>query len=139
MNRGPVAGATGVDHVARAIERWGNPPDWIIILAEACSRSGQKAVGEIIKYSPATVSQVLSNSYRGDLTTLESMVRGVLMSEIVACPILGQMAMDVCSSWQKKPFLPTSSHRVRMFQACRSGCPNSRISETLRRENANDH
>jgi hypothetical protein len=128
MNRGPSAGGGGVDHLAKAFERWGNPPDWIIVLAEACSRSGQKAVGEHIKYSPATVSQVLSKTYRGDLPTFESMVRGAFMAEIVVCPILGDMPGNICLGWQKKPFAATSSHRIRMYQACRNGCPNSRIS-----------
>ncbi|MGW9946962.1 hypothetical protein J2W92_002299 [Rhizobium leguminosarum] len=128
MNRGPISGTAGIDHLAKCFQAWGNPPDWIIVLAEACSRNSQKTVGEQIKYSAATVSQVLSNSYRGDLAAVETMIRGALMAEIVTCPIVGEMARNMCLGWQKKPFNATSSHRVRMYQACRSGCPHSRIS-----------
>jgi len=128
MRRGPASGKTTVDHVARATDAWGSPPDWVLALAEACVKATQKAVGEQIGYSPATISQILSNTYRGDLVQLEILVRGALMGETVHCPILGALTRDVCAAWQAKPWAPTSSHRIRMFQACRNGCPNSRVS-----------
>lgn len=130
MNRGPLPGKAAVDHVAKAKLAWGGyAPEWILILAEACSRSSQSAVAKDLGYSGSAISLVLGNKYQnGDLGRIEQMVRGALMAETIVCPIMGEMARDVCASWQKKPFATTSSHRVRMYQACRNGCPNSRIS-----------
>ena len=116
-----------VDHLGKAEIAWGELPDWVIILAEACARSSQSAVAKRIGYSAATVSQILSNGYRGDVSRVEQMVRGALMSETVECPALGDIARNVCLGWQAKPYAATSSHRVAMYRACRDGCPHSRL------------
>ncbi len=127
MNRGPSRATNSVDHVARAKAAWDPAPEWVIVLAEACCLTSQSKVGSRIKYSPATVSQILSNTYRGDIRRVEEMVRGALMSETVECPQLGEMSRARCLDWQKKPFAPSSSHRVAMYRACRNNCPHSRI------------
>lgn len=118
-----------LDNVEKVQAAWGSPPDWVTVLAEACNLESQSAVARRLDYSPAAVNYVLSNSYqKGDMGRFEQVVRGVLMAQTVPCPRSGDIAMNVCLEWQKKPFDPTSSHRVRMYQACRSGCPHSRIS-----------
>lgn len=129
MNRGPLPGKAAVDHLAKARNAWGESiPEWIMILAEACNRSSQSAVAKELSYSGSAISLVIGNAYNGDLGRIEQMVRGALMAETVRCPILGEMQRNVCQDWQKKPFATTSSHRIRMHQACNGGCPNSRIS-----------
>lgn len=118
------------DPVARAAAAWGDAiPDWVVVLAEACRMAGsQSAVARRLEYSATTISQILSKTYLGDVGRVEQMVRGALMAETVVCPMLGDVARNVCLDWQSKPYSPTSSHRVAMFRACRSACPNSRIS-----------
>ncbi|WP_428429503.1 transcriptional regulator [Pararhizobium sp.] len=130
MNRGPQIGRSAGDHLTKASIAWGNPPEWIVALAEACGRSSQSAVAKQLDYSPATISQVLSNNYRGDLGRIEEMVRGALLAETIICPALGELARNSCLDWQGKPYAATSSHRVQMYRACRSNCPHSRISGT---------
>ncbi|MBA5777444.1 transcriptional regulator [Stappia sp. F7233] len=117
------------DNVAKARLAWGATiPEWIIVLAEACNRESQAAVARKVGYSASAVSQVLSNSYHnGDIARFEQASRGALMSETVTCPVMGEMARNVCLSWQRKPFATTNAHRVRMHQACRTGCPHSLI------------
>lgn len=117
------------DNVAAAAAAWGDPtPDWVIVLAEACNAQSQAAIAKRIGYSSSTVSQVLSNKYgMGDIAKFEQVVRGALMAETVACPIVGDMTRDVCLNWQARPFSTTNSNAVRMYQACRSGCPHSRL------------
>lgn len=127
MNRGPVSKKVVVDHNAKAIEAWGNPPEWILALAQACNLSSQSKVAAKLNYSAATISQVISCSYRGDIERVEAMVRGAFLSELVACPVLGDMPRNMCLGWQKKPRAATSSHRVQMYRACRNGCPNSKL------------
>lgn len=116
------------DNIARAEIAWGETmPDWVHVLAEACNMESQAAVAKRIGYSGSTVNQVLANTYAGDLDRLEQIVRGALMAETVICPRLGETSRDVCLGWQRRPFSTASSNAVAMYQACRSGCPHSRI------------
>lgn len=118
------------DNLDKARAAWGDLPDWVLALAEACDAETQAAVGRRIDYSGSAVSQVLSGTYRGDLPRVEIAVRGALMAETVRCPMLGDIARNVCLNWQRRPFSTASSNAVRMHQACRSNCPHSRIPNT---------
>jgi hypothetical protein len=121
--------------VARAA--WGDTvPDWIDALATACDRSNQTAVARQLGVSGSAVSGVLNRNYKADLARIEQRVRGVLMSGTVACPVLGDLASDLCLEWQAKAsqFRDTGSLRRRMYAACRR-CPRSRfIKESISAE-----
>ncbi|KNY35709.1 hypothetical protein [Agrobacterium sp. SUL3] len=119
------------DNLEKARTAWGEqPPEWIIALAEACNAENQTAIGKRIGYAGSTVSQLLSNSYPGDVGRIEQLVRGALMSETVRCPVLQEIGRDICLGWQRRPFSTASANAVRMHQACRNNCPHSRIKET---------
>jgi hypothetical protein len=111
---------------AKVRERWGDVPDWIQVLAELVDAHGLKGAEKRIGSGASTISQVLSNTYRGVLGNIEARVRGALMGMTVDCPVKGEMGRDVCLKWQAKPFAATSSDRARMYHACRSGCPHSK-------------
>ena len=116
------------DFVAKVRERWPDPaPDWVLALAEACATRTQDEVGRQIGYSASAVSGTLSNTYTGDRDAIAEKVRGAFLGQHVICPRKGQMRRDVCMAWQAKPFAQSSSDRVAMFHACRSGCPHSRL------------
>jgi hypothetical protein len=124
-----MTSASKVDHLAKAQTCWQpSTPDWIVLLAEVCNAEGQASAGRRIGYSASAVSSILSNSYKGDMVGIEATVRGVLMAETVMCPVAGELGRNVCASWQKRPFSTASANAVRMHQACRSGCPHSRLS-----------
>lgn len=125
MNRGPERGRSRVDHRGTAATAWSPVPDWIEALAEAAMRSTGTAVAARIGYSPAVVSDVLRNKYRGDIGRVEQAVRGALMGETVTCPVLGAIGRDRCVSEQRAPFRAASSLTVRLYSACRAGCPNA--------------
>ncbi|MGE6739751.1 transcriptional regulator [Allorhizobium pseudoryzae] len=128
MNRGPLTMRSAVDPVAKAQSAWGEDlPNWVLVLAETCQKTTQASVAKRIDYSPAVVSSVLSNSYKGDIGSVEQAVRWELMSETVACPALGEIARKTCVDWQAKPYAATSAHRAAMYHACRSKCPHSRL------------
>lgn len=112
--------------IARAA--WGNPaPDWIETIARKCMEMPQARVAGRVGYSPAVVSQLLRNRYKGNLAALEDVVRGAWMGATVTCPVVGTMRSDVCRDWQRKAkdFAPTNSNRARMYWACAS-CPAAR-------------
>lgn len=122
-------GRPRTDFLAKVRERWHEPPDWILALAEACATRTQAEVARQIGYSASAVSATLANTYAGDLAEIAERVRGAFLGSEVACPRKGRMRRDVCMAWQAKPFAQTSSDRVAMFHACRSGCPHSRLRE----------
>lgn len=106
-------------NVERARERWGEAaPDWIIVLAEACDRAGQTALGKRLGVSGAVVSATLSNSYAGRLDKLEQRVRGELMNERVGCPVLGEITKRKCLDEQSRPYAATNGVRVELRRAC---------------------
>ena len=112
--------------VEKAEAAWAPAPAWVRRLAEESDRFGQATVARKVDYSRTTVSQVLSNTYAGDLRRVEQMVLGALMAETVQCPVKGEMSRNICLKWQDKPFAATSADRARMYHACRSGCPFSK-------------
>ena len=117
-------------NIDKAQAAWGDAiPDWVVVLAEACDRENQSAVARKTGYSASAISQVLSNSYLGDIGRVEQAVRGAVMSESVECPVMGNLPRNSCISWQRKPFAATNAHRVRMFQACRANCPFSLLKD----------
>lgn len=112
----------------KAQAAWGpDMPDWIRELAGLASRRSLNAAAKRLGYSPATLSQTLANKYPGDLEKIAATVRGALMGETVLCPVLGDIGRDACLAWQAKPRAVTNAVRTRVFRACRSGCPNSRL------------
>lgn len=129
MNRGPRAGQpSNIDFVAKACGAWGDKlPEWVRTLAEeATATSGTLAAGKI-GYSPAVVSHVFANTYKGDIEAVEAKVRGALMGETVICPVLGEIGRNHCLDEQRKPRVATSSIRSKVWRACRAGCQNSRL------------
>jgi hypothetical protein len=101
--------------------------DWLEALREACEKTTQTQVAKLIGYVPSVISQVLRGSYRGKTTKIEAAVRGALMGETVACPILGENPRSTCIAEQRKPAMASSPIRIRLWRACRAGCPNSRL------------
>lgn len=93
-------------------------------LRAACAASSQKAVAERIGYSTATVSQVLSGTYKGDLNRVYSAIEGAYLAAVVACPILGELPQQECLRHQRQPFNPSNPMRVRLYRACHATCPN---------------
>lgn len=114
-----------------ATEAWGGAgegtPNWVAALAAEVERTSGVRVAARISYSGAVVSQVLRRSYAGDMARVEAAVRGALMGETVDCPVLSEIGRDRCLREQDMPRATTSAVRTRLYHACRSGCPHSRI------------
>ncbi len=125
MNRGPMPGRQSpVDYLAKAQMAWKPAaPSWIEALAAECNRTTASATAALIGYAPSSISQVISNTYRGDLGAIEAKVRGALMGATVGCPVLGEIGLDQCKTEQSTPFVATNSTRAQLRRACRS-CPN---------------
>lgn len=129
-SRGPKPGA-GAPHkaVETALEAWGELPDWLLVMAEACDETSQNAVARRLGYSASVVSTVLKNTYKGSPNGIEKAVRGALMAEELDCPVLGGLRKNICLEHQKRAvhFRASSSMRVRLYMHCRGRCVHSRL------------
>lgn len=112
----------------KATTAWGpTMPDEVRELALYVDRNTGAAAAKAIGYSPAVVSNMLAARYPGDLDAVFAKIRGALMGEVVICPVLGEVGRHRCLSEQRMPFATSNSARARVYRACRSGCPHSRI------------
>lgn len=117
------------DFLITATKAWGTPlPDWINCLAGQCNTTTQSAVAKRLGYSAGLVSQVLRNTYPGNVAAVEEAVRGAWMGSTLDCPVMGTIGSDVCLQWRRKSkvFAATNSHRVRMFRACNNCSQNEK-------------
>jgi len=101
--------------------------EWLAVLRKQCEQNSQKMVGMQIGYSNAVVNQVLKGTYKGDLNRVESSVKGAFMNEMVACPVVGDVATHICLDYQKKKYSSINPLRVQLYRACRNGCPHSKL------------
>ncbi|WP_334128251.1 hypothetical protein [Sneathiella sp.] len=108
---------------------WGDSaPDWVLAMAKRCDElKSQRKVADMIGYSTTAVSMVLAKNYAGDIAAIEEAVRGALMKKTVQCPVLGDLPSNECLAHQKRPFSTANRLRIRLYEACRSGCPHSRL------------
>ncbi|MEQ1696685.1 MAG: hypothetical protein ABL901_12660 [Hyphomicrobiaceae bacterium] len=118
----------GVSRQQEAVVGWGNAmPDWVVALAAACDQAPQTEVARRIEYSPAVVSQVLRNTYKGNLKRVEFQVRGLLMEQTLKCPChWDDMGFHACVwnqeiQFDKKRALPGVGA---IFRATCPTCPN---------------
>jgi hypothetical protein len=103
----------------------GEPPDWVLAVAESCDASSLRRVAAGIGYSHTAVSLLLSGQYgTRDLTRIQAAVRRVLMAPpLVPCPVLGEIASEACRRNRALPFHPTNPTRVALYRACHGSCP----------------
>lgn len=113
------------DFLAKAYAAWGEPPAWIIALAEACQRETQAAAARRLGVSGSLISQVLAKNYPGRLDRIEQLVDGVFLGVTVGCPVLGEIPRNRCLEEQARGYAATSSTRARLYRACRGGCPHA--------------
>lgn len=117
-----------VDFLKKAEAAWGAAlPDWVKEWALEANRTNGTLAAKRVNYSLAVFSHVMANNYTGDIARVEQKVRGALMGMTVMCPVYGELGRDRCLDEQKMGRTGASSVRARVYRACRSGCPHSRI------------
>lgn len=108
--------------MAKSQSNWSPLPDWVQELASIADQGGLKVAANRVGYSISAVSQVISNTYRGNLTRFEGCVRGALMGVMVMCPVDGEIGRDECLDNQAAPFAAAGSRAVALWRACKT-CP----------------
>lgn len=107
-------------------------PDWLAVLRQQCQATSQTAVAQRLRQadgypSAAVINQALKGKYAGNIDRLRALVEGVYLGKTVVCPVVGEIARSDCEAHQRAPFAATNPLRVRLYRACRSGCPHSKL------------
>lgn len=114
----------GITNDAAARAAWGKAaPEWVLVLAECCDKSGQTTIAKRLNISKTVVSLVLRKAYTGRVDLFEQRVRGELMNERVGCPVLGEITKRRCMDEQARPYAATNAVRIELRRAC-PRCPN---------------
>lgn len=101
--------------------------EWIEVLRKEVEATSQSRVATALGVSKTQISQVLSGKYPADPADLRRKVEGHYMNRTVECPVLGIIPVHECKEHQGRPFSSANPLRVRLFRACRAGCPNSKL------------
>lgn len=72
----------------KAQRAWGEEmPLWVGTLARACDAASQREVGDRLGRSSGYVSRVINRTYTGSYEEAEQLVRSILGSDEVLCPV----------------------------------------------------
>ena len=98
-------------------------PDQLTLLRDTCSLLSQAEVARLLGVSDSAICQVLKGSYAGATDNILQRVEEIFGATVVACPVLGDIALRKCSDNRKKPLHATSPHSVALWRACKK-CEN---------------
>lgn len=84
--------------------------------------ASQARVAEELGVSTAVVSQLLRDRYAGDVSGMETRIRGQFMAETLQCPVMGVLGRRTCLDYQANPMF-TNPIRAALASACPK-CPN---------------
>ncbi|MGE6316449.1 hypothetical protein ACQKC1_11840 [Shewanella baltica] len=107
-----------------------NKEKWFQVLELKVSESSQAQIARELGVSPTMLNQVLLNKYKGNIDTIKNRVEGRYLRHHVQCPVAGQISVDTCRDNQERPFSSTNPQRVRLYRACRGGCPHSQLKQS---------
>ncbi|MCH7371057.1 transcriptional regulator [Aeromonas sp. MR16] len=104
---------------------------WLEVLRQAVASSSLAVMAERLGISRTTISQVCNEKYPGDLVRIQGLVESVLMGHTVECPILGRIPQHQCQAHQRRKAgdVGSTPNEIRLYKACRSGCPHSQLGE----------
>lgn len=75
---------------------------WLQALRAERDRTSGGRTADRLGVSEATVSQVLSGSYKANPVRIERRVRGELLGEQCECPVLMEISLRVCQDVQER-------------------------------------
>jgi len=110
----------------KAATAWGEPmPEWIGILADACDRATQAAVGQALEKSSGYVSRIINRSYAGSYEEAEQLVRSRLAADQVICPVWQEtIPLTACMRNRRCKGTPRTQAHQLYARACPS-CPHN--------------
>ncbi len=83
------------------------------------AEKGQAQVARDLGCSAAVVHGMIRENYKGRWEPFLEKVAEVYGTEIVDCPVLGEITLKRCSRERKTAFSAASPLRVQLFRACK--------------------
>ena len=107
---------------------------WLEVLQAEVAASSLAVVADKLGLSRTLISQVCNQKYPGDLGRVQKLVEGTLMGHTVICPIMGEIPVHQCLAYQRRgpKEVGNSPVDIKLWKACRSGCPHSQLGEDQR-------
>ena len=99
-------------------------PKWLSVLIEQTTQHGQLSVAKELGVSKTAISQLVNGKYPGAMDRMQKLVEGAYMNQVVTCPIMGEISLHECDKHQRNTST-SNPQKLRLYKACRSGCPNS--------------
>ena len=104
--------------------------DWYQPLKKLVTETSQTQAGKKLGVNPSYINALLNDKkFPGRLDRVESKLRGALLNQTVQCPVAGEITSDLCQEHQSRPWSNANAMRVRLYNACRNGCPQSKIGD----------
>jgi predicted transcriptional regulator len=100
------------------------PDDALAAMNELKAHYTQSDIARRLGVSEGTISNALKGRYIGNVDALAERIRGELLNQTVACPILGEITTRICQDERKKPFHTANPMRVQLWRACKT-CPHN--------------
>lgn len=94
------------------------PMQWLDALRAEVARTSQVRTANRIGVSEATLSQVLSGTYKASTLRVERRVRGALFGQTCECPTLFDPPLNRCQEIQERPLDRAGSYLLTVH-ACR--------------------
>lgn len=125
LNPAPTDPAVA-DNGQKARAAWGaDVPDWVLLLAGACDRLGQRGAAQRLDQSSGTISKVIRRVYAGNYAEIERKVRAAFSPERVLCPATAaHMALKTCLRWRRRTGTPQHALHIVLDDYC-PRCPNN--------------
>lgn len=113
------------ENLFKAQKAWGDPPEWIVMLARACDASSQNQVASRLGLSSGTVSRLILNGYAGDMAEMRRLTHARLAVDTVDCEAFGApIRAGQCLDYRRGRAVHDPVWRALLSATC-PGCPHN--------------
>lgn len=83
-------------NLQKAWAAWGNPPEWVQLLAKECDRTSQSAVAQLLSLTPGYVSKLINRTSPAGYDEPAQLVLSIIGKVEVDCPAFGPIPLASC-------------------------------------------
>jgi hypothetical protein len=104
---------------------------WLDELKQQVESTSLATAAHAMGVSKTAISLLLAEKYGADTSKMQALVESVFMGHKIDCPILGSLPKHKCKQHQHCTHVGSQPQQIRLWKACRSGCPHSQLNERL--------
>jgi hypothetical protein len=111
-------------NLQKAWAAWGNPPEWVQLLAKECDRTSQREVAERLSKSGSYVNRLINRTYPASYAEAEEQVFAVIGARQVECPAFGEIPLTSCIRNRRRKGPATNTLQRTFERHCRNCAQN---------------